>query len=430
VGQPAAPGARQRVAVSPWSQRTADGRDSGAIGTVTGARNTADRRPEGRPIGPWAFAAVAVTSFGGPLALAALIAPGVVADAGASAGLAMLAAVVVFTVPLAIWLRYSRHVNSAGGLYAFVEAAAGRKVALVQAAIWIVSYVLYLLYTTVQIVYDLLPEVIPAERRYQTLLALLIPVTLAAVMIAGRRATLLFTGVLAAGQLALAGALDGVTIAHVSTPASSFAAGAPTGSLATGSAQTALLYICGSLPLFLGGEVARPARTIRRGVIGAYLVSVTVVVAAVAPLAAAPGLLHTEVPGVSVAQQFAGRGFADVLGVGIAVSIGGVMLVEYLALSRLVHAISSWRLRPVTVGIGAVLVAAAPFMSLDPAGFDDALVKPSLVALWLSQLIVFAVYPRFAGKHGQRTLPAWILSLAASAFAIYGLWVTLHHASS
>ncbi len=44
----------------------------------------------------WAFAGVAVTSFGGPLALAALYAPGIVAGAAsASAGLAMVAAVAV-----------------------------------------------------------------------------------------------------------------------------------------------------------------------------------------------------------------------------------------------------------------------------------------------------------------------------------------------
>jgi amino acid transporter len=139
-----------------------------------------------RPIGPWAFAGVAVASFGGPLALAALIAPGLVADASDSAGVEMLAAVVVFAAPLAIWLRYSRHVAGSGGLYSFVEAAAGRRVALVQAAIWTFSYLLYVIYTTVQIVYDVLPVVLPGERRYQTVLALLIPVALAAVIIAGR----------------------------------------------------------------------------------------------------------------------------------------------------------------------------------------------------------------------------------------------------
>ena len=114
-------------------------------------------RGAGRPVSGWAFAGVAVASFGGPLALAALYAPGIVADATSSAGLAMVAAAAVFAFPLVIWLRYARHSNGAGGLYSFVEAAAGRRAALVQAALWIVSYLLYLLYTTVQIVYDTLP---------------------------------------------------------------------------------------------------------------------------------------------------------------------------------------------------------------------------------------------------------------------------------
>jgi hypothetical protein len=58
------------------------------------------------------------------------------------------------------------------------------------------------------------------------------------------------------------------------------------------------------------------------------------------------------------------------------------------------------------------------------------LIKPSLIALWLSQLIVFAAFPLFARKHGQRMLPAWGLSGLASALAIYGLVVTLQNASS
>src|SRR5205085_958621 len=127
------------------------------------------------------------------------------------------------------------------------------------------SYLLYLVYTSVQIVYDMLPSVLPGEQRYQTLLALLIPVSLAAVMVAGRSVALLVIGLIAASQVALAGVLDGVTLAHVATPVSTFGTGAATGPAAKASAQTSLLFVCGSLPLFLGGELARPARTIRRG---------------------------------------------------------------------------------------------------------------------------------------------------------------------
>jgi amino acid transporter len=395
------------------------------------------RSPEGRParsaqrpLPGWAFIGVAVASFGGPLALAAQIAPGTVSDAASSAGFAMVAAVVVFAAPLAIWLRYSATVAGSGGLFAFVEAAAGRRVALVQAAIWTVSYLLYVIYTTVQIVYDLLPVVLPGERQYQTLLALLIPVAVAGVMIAGRTVAMITIGLIAGSQLILAGVLDGVTLAHLSTPASSFGVGAPGGALRSATAQTSLLYICGSLPVFLGGELASPARTIRRGLIGVYLLTALVVVLAVAPLAAAPGLTRTEIPGFSLAQQFAGLGVARAIGIGVAVSTAGVILCEYLALARLLHAVGSWRLRPVTIAIGAIVVVAAPFSLIDPDGFYTTLVKPSLAALWLSQLIVFAVYPLFARKRGQPMVPAWALSIVASGLAIYGLWLSLQLTAS
>ncbi len=388
----------------------------------------ADRPPElsGRPVSGWAFTALAVVSFGGPLALAALIAPAMVAGASASAGLAVVAAVALFAFPLLIWLRYAQRVNGPGGLYSYVEAAAGRRIALVQAGLWIVSYLLYLVYTTTQIVYDTLPAVLPGERRYQPVLEIAIPVALAGVMIAGRRAALLVAGGLAVGQLALAASLGGVTVAHLGLPVSSFGASAPVGSVASAAGQTSLLFICGSLPLFLGGELARPARTIRRGLTVAWLATAAVVVLAVAPLAAAPGLAGADIPGMTAAELFAGHGFAVAIGVGVAVSIAGVMLAEYLALSRLVTAVTSWRLRPVLMATGAVMVLAAPLTLINAERIYTDLAKPSLAALWLSQLVVFAVYPRFAARHGDRRLPAWGLTVVATGFALYGLWVTFH----
>ncbi|MGH6657347.1 MAG: hypothetical protein ACRDVE_19360, partial [Actinocrinis sp.] len=217
-----------------------------SLDRVSGAaRPPADgaSRTAGRPVGGWAFLGLTLTSLGGPLALAALYAPQLVDDASASAGLAMLAAAVVFAAPIAIWVKYSRHVSGPGGLYSFVEAAAGRRVAQVQAVVWIVSYLLYLLYTTASIVYDTLPTVLPGVRPYRPLLEIAIPVVLAAVMLAGRTAALLAIGVLAAGQVALVAALDVVTLAHNPSTAASFSSHAPAGSLASASANTALLYI-------------------------------------------------------------------------------------------------------------------------------------------------------------------------------------------
>ena len=395
----------------------------------------AGRPPEStgaRPISTWAFLGVAVVSLGGPLALSALIAPDVISSAGstASAGFAAVASVVVFAFPLVIWLRYAREINGSGGLYAFVDAAAGRRVAQVQAGLWIVSYLLYILYTTIQVVYDALPDVLPGEVRYQSLLAILIPVVMAGVMIAGRRAALLVIGLLAVGQLAIAIAVDGVTVANIATPASSFGTSAPAGALASSASQTALLYICASLPLFLGGELARPARTIRRGLTAVYLVTAAIIIAGVAPLAADPALAAEPIPGMTIAQRFVGHGFAVTVGVGVVASIAGVMIVEYLALSRLVSAVTAWPSRRVIIAVGVLVVVVAPFTLISPQAFYNALSKPSLVALWLSQLIVFAVYPRFAARRGSRMLPVWVLTAASVAFSIYGLWEVIQHSSS
>jgi hypothetical protein len=386
-----------------------------------------------RPIGQWGFAAVAVVSLGGPLALAALYAPSIAGGAASSAGLAMVLAAAAFGFPLAIWFGYARHISSSGGLYSFTEAAAGRRVALAQAALWAFSYLLYIVYTTAQIVYDTLPVVLPGERRYQTLLEVVIPVVLAGVMIAGRRAALLVFGLLAAGQLALAAALSGVTLANVSTPASSFGGSAPAGSLAIASGQTALLYICGSLPFFLGGELGgnlrQAFRTTRRGLLGAYLATVVVIIAAVAPLAADPALTQGEIPGMTVAERFVGHGFGVAVGIGVAVSVAGVILVEYLALSRLTVAVTGWPARRVIVGIGVIMVAVAPVLLINPDAIYDDLLTPSEFALWLSQLVTFAVYPAFVARRGGRVRPALLLAAAASALAIYGLWTTIQTSS-
>ena len=400
-------------------------------------------RPEGgaptpllgpaRPLGPWAYAAVAVVSLGGPLALTALYAPSIAGGAVSSAGLSMVLAAAAFGFPLAVWFGYARHVSSAGGLYAFTEAAAGRRVALVQACLWAFSYLLYVVYTTAQIVYDTLPVVLPGERRYQTLLEVVIPIAIAGVMIAGRRVAMVVFGLLAVGQLAIAATLSGVTLANLSTPASSFGTSAPAGSLAIASGQTALLYICGSLPFFLGGDLGgnlrQKFRTTRRGLLGAYLATVVVIIAAVAPLAADPSLARGEIPGMAVAEQFVGHGFAVTVGIGVAVSVAGVILVEYLALSRLTVAVTEWPLRRVVIGIGVIMVAVAPVLLINPDKIYDDLITPSLFALWLSQLITFAVYPRFVARRGGRVGPALVLAAGASAMAIYGLWVTIQTTS-
>jgi hypothetical protein len=180
----------------------------------------------------------------------------------------------------------------------------------------------------------------------------------------------------------------------------------------------------------LGGELPRPTRTIRRGLTGAFLLTGLVVLLAVAPLASAPGLLRTTIPGVTVVQEFSGQPLAEAIGVGVAVSTAGLILLEFLALTRLLNAVGAWPIRNIALALAAVMVVAAPLTLIDPERFYSALLRPSLVALWISQLIVFAVYPRFVARERGRVVPAWGLSLAAGALAIYGLMSAIQQAGS
>jgi hypothetical protein len=95
------------------------------------------------------FPGLAVSSIGGPIALPTLL-PGAAGASIDSAGLVVSLA--VFVAPLAIWWRFSERVVSPGGLRAFVDAAAGRRPALVQAWSWAVAYFLYLPLTVTYVV--------------------------------------------------------------------------------------------------------------------------------------------------------------------------------------------------------------------------------------------------------------------------------------
>ena len=375
-------------------------------------------------VGRWAFLAVVVASLGGPLALAALYAPSVLGAASVSAGFVNVVAAVVFAVPLVIWWRYSRVVATSGGLFGFVQAVAGRRLALLQAVLWIISYLLYLLYTTAFIVYDLLPEVLPGVGPYQRMIEVGLPVLLALVMLAGRTVAVTVIGALAAGQLLLVGVLAVVTIVH-NNPVGSFARLPPAGAFAAAAGQTALLYVCGSLPLFLGGEVVQPRRTVARGLLLGYLLVVAGVLAAVSPLAANPAFTRAPIPGMAVARVFSGPVLAVIVGLGVAASVAGVMLVEFLALSRLLHAVSGRPTRIMVRWLAGALAISGPLALIDPDMVYESLLKPSLIALWLSQLIVFACYPGFAIRRGGNRIGNTLLGITASLLALYGLYTSL-----
>ncbi len=362
---------------------------------------------------------VVFAAFGGPLALAALYAPGAIEDVTRSGGLIAIVAAVAFVAPLAVWLRFSRDISSSGGLTAFVEAAVGRRVALVQAALWVASYTLYLLYTSAYVVYDVVPAFWPGVHHWRPLLAGIIPAVAALAVVSGRRVAFVVIGLLALGQLVLLVLLDVVAVQHAPGAAAFHGSTSADSGRALGGIAT--LFVCGSLPLFLGDEVRGGGRALNRLLVPAFLVTAIGVVLAVYPLAADPAFAHSYVPGLSLVRVDVNHAAGTAVGVGVAGSIMAVLLLEYVALTRLLHYVSGASVRAWVWRLGIALAVAGPVsVLLDPDKFYDRLIKPSLILLWLSQTIVVASFPVYLWRRDR--LRAWhvLVTVIAVAVMVFG----------
>lgn len=369
---------------------------------------------------------LALASLGGPLALSALFAPGVAGPAVSSVGLATLLGAALFCLPIAVWWRYSEEISSAGGLTAFVQAAAGRRLAVAQGAIWAVAYFLYMPYTVSYVAYDQLPAIFPGIAPYRFLLQLVLPLVAIGIVLAPLAGVAAALGLLGAAQLVLLLALGAVELRHVGAPLSSFAAHGGAHALTRATLGMSLLFVCGSLPLFLGEEVRGGGRTIRLAIAGAFCLAVPYVVFASFPLArVAQELRGEEIPGLSIAQAFAGRPFAVAVGLGVVASTLVLVLLEYLALTRLLHFATGLPLQRLTLAIGVQFVAADAIGLVDPEQFYEKTLLPSLGALWLSQLVVFAVYPLYRRRRERLTALDLALAVASSALVAWGFYLVV-----
>jgi hypothetical protein len=373
---------------------------------------------EGRAAGgfsPLLFVGFAIASIGGPLALANFL-PGTAGDDGiGSAGLVVALAVAVFAAPLALWLVYSRRVVSPGGLTAFVEAAAGRPAALVHGWIWAIAYFLYLPYTITFVVYDVLSPAFPGIVPYRRPLELVLPLAIVLLVLAPLRWALAALLVVGLAQLVLLLVLGGVELAHVPVRLASQPELGPTGRAVGG---TALLFVCASLPLYLGAEVRGGSRTVRCGLAFAVAaVGLCFFVAALGMSTVPRPLLGFPLPAAAIAKYYSGRPLEIAVALGIAVGTLALIVAEYLALGRLLHWLHGPPLRRVLVWIAVPFLVADAVSLINPQEFYDKLLKPSLGALFISQLMVFVVFPLF--RRGLRWLP---LVAVASGLAVWGFY--------
>jgi amino acid transporter len=371
------------------------------------------------------FAGFALSCVGGPLALTAVDLPDAVGGPAISAmGLTVLAGAALFAAPLLIWWRYSEEIASDGGLYAFVERAAGRRVALVQGCIWTFSYFLYLPFTVTYLVYDQLPESFPAVAHHQKLLELAVPIAISAVLLLAERLAIILVAVTAVVQVALTVVLAVVIANHAGIHPAAFALHSQDQSVARGIGNVALLFTCASLPLFLGGEVAGGGRTVRRTILFAVVVTAVLLLATAVPMAALgeSRLATLEVPGYTLVRAYEGSGLANLIAAGAAASVLAVIVAEFIALTRLMRAMVGVSVPQAARVIAVLFVAGDAISLISPERFYRDALTPSLVALYVSQAIVFLVYLRLRRRP---SLVDWAAVAAATALVVFGLEVVI-----
>jgi hypothetical protein len=334
----------------------------------------------------------------------------------------LLLALSLFVFPVAVWWRFSGRIASAGGLYGFVEAAAGRTAARIHGAIWIVSYFLYLPATVTFVVYELLPALAPGLTPYRSSLQLLLPLAFTAAVLAPLRLSLSVVLLLAVGQLALLGLLGALEIGRVGFPLDSLATHGNGHAVGRGTLATSLLFLCASLPLYLGTSAIGAGIALRRSIAGASaLVGATALYATV-PLAAVPArLLGAGLPAYAIADAYSGHALGVAAGALTVASILALVFAEFLALGRLLTAISSASERQGLLAVGALFLLTDALALLAPERAYEQTLRPSLAALYLSQLIVFAVYPRF--ENARRLSVAAPIAALAAAPLLWGLYL-------
>ena len=374
---------------------------------------------------PALFAGFALSCVGGPLALAALYLPDAVGSRAIPAmGLTVAAGAALFAFPLLIWWRYSGEIASSGGLYTFVERAAGRRVALVQGCIWTFSYFLYLPFTVTYLVYDQLPESFPGMESHQAALQIVLAVVIAAAVLLAERLVFVAVAVIAVVQAALTLVLAGVVAHHAGAHPAAFHVHAHPPSVLRGAGNVALLFICASLPLYLGAEVAGGGRTVRRTIVAAVAVTAVLILLVAVPMAELGGsqLAFLGAPGYTLVKAYEGDGVATAIALGAAASVVAVIVAEFIALTRLMRAMLGVPVRLAGRVIAVLFVAADVVSLVDPEKAYSYALTPSLVALYVSQAIVFLVYPMFRGRP---TKLEWVAVAAATGLAVFGLEVVI-----
>jgi hypothetical protein len=84
------------------------------------------------------------------------------------------------------------------------------------------------------------------------------------------------------------------------------------------------------------------------------------------------------------------------------------------------------QIRSTLAALAIPFVAADAISLINPERFDKLVSRPSLIALYATQFIVFVVYPLYRRRSRPQRLPAALVAAAiASVLAGYGLYLAI-----
>ncbi|MDE1823518.1 MAG: APC family permease [Candidatus Micrarchaeota archaeon] len=369
----------------------------------------------------------ALSSIGGPLALIALYIIGASGPALNSLGMAALIGALLFVFPLFIWYNYSKKIASSGGLYEFVRQAAGEKVAKIQGWIWAFSYFLYLPYTVVYVVFYLIPDIFVVPRSYLYVLEIALPLILIAMVILSKKISLLFLFFGAILQLLVIIVLVWFVTSHTGISVATLAPNAGALDVFGGGFAVATLFICLDLPLFLGGEIKNGRKILGKVMVASFaLVAAFVVIAAVLiPAGVTQRVASDAIPGFVLAKMYSNPAFAATVGIFVLVSVIGLVLAEFFALTRLMKHMLNIELSSSVLWISGLFMLMSLASLINPYKFYDYTLQPSLIALWISQLIPVIAYPSFLKRFSRLTAVGVFAALVSAALMLYGLYTAL-----
>ncbi|MDE1865821.1 MAG: APC family permease [Candidatus Micrarchaeota archaeon] len=367
----------------------------------------------------------AIASVGGPLALVMLnfFNTSYIAGSSAYSIYTVLIGILLFVAPLAIWYRYSKHIVSSGGLYTFVKRTFGERAAKVQGWTWLFSYFLYLPYTVIYISHELLPVIFPNITYYLPLISIALAFIIIALMLTFRKTLYLIAATAVLQLLIILGILFYALSRGIVYSASSSASLA---SLTTGSLATSLLFICASLPLFLGGEVKEGSRSVRKALVVSFVIaSIFFLIGSIALLSFNSQRISSEFPGLLALKGSMGNSFAYFVAVAVLISLIDLVIIEFIAITRVSYAMLGLNLSKTWAIISVLFILVTMIGIAYPSKFYNYSIIASLAALFASQLIVFVAYPFFAKKKNELKFSDILITFVSCILMLYGLYTLI-----